>query len=55
MQLTFNELVERLKTLDELTLLELLDISSEDIVTKFPDFIEDKFDQLSAQVQWDEE
>lgn len=51
--LTFNEVKERLKTFDEITLLELLSITSEDIVNRFDDFIEDKLDQLTQQVEWD--
>ena len=45
--LTFNEVKERLKSLDEITLLELLGITSEDIINRFDDFIEDKLDQLT--------
>lgn len=40
------ELLEDLKKLDEITLLEILDISSEDIVEKFIDEIDDKYDEL---------
>ena len=36
-----------LEKLDEVTLLEVLDISSEDIVAKFQDKIEDNFEELS--------
>lgn len=36
----FTELLERLKILDEITLLEALEISSEDIVDRFVDKIE---------------
>ena len=46
MTLTFNDLKERLKALDEVTLLELLDLKSEDIVDRFEDLIEDKQEQL---------
>lgn len=53
--LTFNEVKERLKSLDEITLLELLGITSEDIINRFDDFIEDKLDQLTQQVEWDED
>lgn len=41
MSLTFEELKEKLKRLDEITLLELLDISSDDLVERFYDIIED--------------
>ena len=39
---TFEEICEILKETDEITLLEQLDISSEEIVEKFRDLIEDK-------------
>jgi len=46
MALTFVDLCDELKKLDETTLLELLDISSEEIIDKFQDKIEDNFDHL---------
>lgn len=46
MALTFVDLCDELKKLDETTLLELLDISSEEIINKFQDKIEDNFDHL---------
>jgi len=46
MNRTFSELCEELKKIDEITLLELLEISSEEIVDKFEDKIEDKLDKL---------
>ena len=39
MNRTFSELCEELKRIDEITLLELLEISSEEIVDKFEDKI----------------
>lgn len=45
--LTLNDLCDRLKRLDEVTLLEVLDISSEELVDRFVDLIENKFDQLA--------
>jgi len=53
MNLTLPELSERLKQLDEITLLELLNISSEDIIDRFDDIIEAKADILTKQVDWD--
>ena len=41
MPLLLHEIKERLKELDEVTLLELLDISSEDLVDVFGDKIEE--------------
>jgi hypothetical protein len=49
MTLTFNDLKDRLKALDEVTLLELLDLKSEDIVDRFEDLIEDKQEQLEKE------
>ena len=46
MTITFEELKQQLKRLDEVTLLEVLDIASEDIVDRFQDIIEDKYDEL---------
>jgi hypothetical protein len=43
---TLEELKERLAQLDELTILELLDISSEELVEFLSDQIEYKYDQL---------
>lgn len=47
--LTFTELKERLKAYDEITLLEILNISSEDIVDRFEDFIDEKYSKLSKE------
>lgn len=47
MALSFKEVCEELAKLDETTLLEVLDISSEDIVNKFQDKIEDNLEELS--------
>lgn len=42
----FTELLERLKMLDEITLLEALEISSEDLVERFTDKVEAKESEL---------
>jgi hypothetical protein len=47
MALTFKDVCDKLEKLDEITLLEVLDISSEDIVAKFQDKIDDNFEELS--------
>jgi hypothetical protein len=44
--LTLNDLCEKLKQIDEVSLMEILEISSEDIILKFIDKIEDKYDYL---------
>ncbi len=50
MNLTFEELKEKLQRVDEVTLLELLDIHSDDIIERFEDIIEDKQEQLTKEV-----
>jgi hypothetical protein len=51
MAMTFEEIRERLKRLDEVLLLEVLNISSEDIVERFADIIEDKLDVLEPELE----
>lgn len=46
MQRTFQELCEDLKKFDETTLLELLNITSEELVAMFQDKIEENLDRL---------
>lgn len=41
--------MDRLKQTDEVSLLELLEVTSEDIVNRFQDKIEEKFDTLETQ------
>lgn len=53
MNLTIPEIMDRLKQLDEVTLLELLGITSEDIVNRFDDIVEDRVELLTKQVDWD--
>lgn len=50
---TLEDLKENLKRLDEVTLLELLELTSEDIVERCADLIEDRFNSL--EIQFDEE
>ena len=45
------ELIQKLRTLDEITLLEALEISSDDIVDAFLDKINEKLDYLYKQVK----
>jgi hypothetical protein len=53
--LTLPELKERLKSLDEVMLLELLDVASEDLVETFGDIIENNYNRLLKEVDWTEE
>lgn len=52
--LTVPELKERLKRLDEVSLLELLNISSEELVDSFSDNIENNYESLCKEVDWEE-
>lgn len=51
MNLTFEELKEKLQRVDEVTLLELLEIRSEDIVDRFEDYIEEQQDKLMREIE----
>ncbi|MFZ9426042.1 MAG: hypothetical protein ACO29A_01470 [Ilumatobacteraceae bacterium] len=51
MELTLEELKERLAMLDEITLMELLDIHSDEIVEAFEERIEEQQDKLTKEVQ----
>ena len=51
MTLTLVDIENRLKQLDEVTLLELLEISSEDLVDRFIDVIEENADKLQGEVE----
>ena len=46
MALTILDLFEKLKRLDEISLLEILNIKAEELVDRFEDRIEAMFDQL---------
>ena len=51
--MTFKDLCDRLRMIDEVLLLEILDISSEEIVDRFEDFIEIKRDQIEEDLEVD--
>jgi len=51
MPLLLHEIKERLIELDEITLLELLNITSEDIVELFSERIEENADKLEKEVR----
>ena len=46
MPLTFSELIEELYNVDEVTLVETLGLTAEDIVNKFIDRVEEHQDEL---------
>lgn len=45
------ELIEKLRKLDEVTLLELLDVNAEELVDAFLDKIDDRIEYLYQQVE----
>jgi len=47
--ITLDELKQKLMQVDEVTLLETLDLSSEDIVNRFTDVIENNYPRLSGE------
>jgi hypothetical protein len=54
--MTFKDLCYRLANrLDEITLMELLEVTSEDLVQKFSDRIEDNYDYLVSELEEFEE
>jgi ribosome assembly protein YihI (activator of Der GTPase) len=54
--LTLEELCQALKQrVDEISLLEVLSISAEDLVERFKDRIEERYDQLSRDFDDEEE
>ena len=50
MTMTLEDLKESLQHLDEVTLLEVLDITSEELVEMFVDRIEERFDYLENEL-----
>ena len=50
MNLTLAELKEKLMQFDEIDLIELLDLTSEDILERFEDIVEDKFEILQKEI-----
>ena len=51
--ITLADVITHLKRIDEISLLEVLDISSEDLVDRFVDKVEDKYDSLRADFEED--
>jgi hypothetical protein len=49
--LTLEDVKERLSRFDEVTLLEVLNVSSEDIVDRFEDYILNKVEELSKELE----
>jgi hypothetical protein len=51
MALTFSELIEELYNVDEITLMEMIHITSEDLVKAFLDRVEENQEDLRELVQ----
>lgn len=47
--LTLTDLTEKLKLVDEVSLLEVLNITAEEIVDRFADRVEERFDYLNEE------
>ena len=52
---TLADIINHLRRIDEISLLEVLDISSEDIVDRFGDKIEDKYELLREDFEDEED
>lgn len=52
---TYADILEKLRALDEITLLELLELTSEDIVARCQDIIEQKIDDLLYKLEDEQE
>lgn len=50
MNLTLVELKEKLSVLDETVILELLDLTTVDILNRFEDIIEENYDKLIEEI-----
>lgn len=49
MPITLEELKEKLKSWDEVILLDALGLTSEDLLDRFDDVVQNKYDQLIAE------
>lgn len=49
--MTLPEMSERLSDIDAITLIELLNITSQDIVERFQDYIEDSYDMILFEIE----
>lgn len=49
MPITIEELKEKLKSWDEVILLDALGLTSEDLLNRFDDVVDQKYDQLIAE------
>lgn len=55
MSLTLPEVCEKLKEVEEVTLMEILGITSEDLVIRFEDVIEERFEEFEREFYGEED
>ena len=55
MSLTLSDLKDKLLREDEVSLLEILNISTEDILDRFEDRIEERYDQIVGEYEPEED
>jgi len=48
---TLEEMIEQLKQVDEITLLEMLNISSEDLIDRFRDLVENDPERYARELE----
>ena len=53
MALTLNDILDRLRQLDEVELLDILGVNSDMLVDRFADLIEEKLESLENIVDWE--
>jgi hypothetical protein len=49
--LTLAELIEKLNMLDEVDIVELLELTSSDILDRFEDVVEENYDKLIKEIE----
>ena len=54
MSMTLEEVKEKLKQFDEVTLLEIFDITSEELVERFSDLIEEREEYFIKEIELEE-
>ena len=50
-QLTLPELIEKLSVMDEIEIVEMLGLTSLEILTRFEDVVEDSYDKLIKEIE----
>ena len=50
-QLTLPELIEKLSVIDEIEIVEMLGLTSLEILTRFEDVVEDSYDKLIKEIE----